>query len=67
MIIMDSSFFLSRIFGDEENPLVMNVFNEIENAKLEVLAPNLFFYEIHNSLVTAARRNRILKSEIAQY
>lgn len=67
MIVVNSSFFLARVFSDEENALVADVFDAIARAGLEALAPGLFFYEIHNGLVTAVRRKRIKKSQISEY
>lgn len=67
MIVIDSSFFLTNVFNDEDNSLVSEVFKSIEQAELEALAPFLFFYEIHNSLITAVRKRRVKKSQIPEF
>lgn len=67
MIVIDSSFFLANVFNDENNLLVIDVFNKIDKSQLEAIVPNIFFYEIHNSLLTAVRRKRIPELQLTHY
>lgn len=67
MIVLDGSFFLSHIFEDENDPLVTKAFEAIRSGEEEGIAPSIFFYEIHNSLLTGLRRRRIAKSQLAGY
>lgn len=67
MIVIDSSFFLSNIYADEESPLVLDVFGAIERSELTAFAPAIFMYEIHNSLLTAVRRKRMDLSQVPEY
>ncbi len=67
MIVIDCSFFLTNIFDDEDNSLVSEVFSSIERGELEAIAPGIFFYEIHNSLITAVRRKRMTKTQVPEY
>ncbi|MEW6238014.1 MAG: type II toxin-antitoxin system VapC family toxin [Candidatus Omnitrophota bacterium] len=67
MIVIDCSFFLANVFSDEENPFILKVFNAVERGEQDAIAPGIFFYEIHNSLITAVRRNRMKKSQAPDY
>jgi len=67
MIVIDCSFFLANIFSDEENPLVLKVFNAVKRGEHNAISPSIFFYEIHNSFITAVRKNRIKKSQASAY
>ncbi|MBZ0257645.1 type II toxin-antitoxin system VapC family toxin [bacterium] len=67
MIVIDSSFFLSNLFVDETHSLVKSVFELIHHSQLVVLAPPLFFYEVHNSLIMAIRRKRIEQDLLPMY
>ena len=67
MVVIDSSFFLSNIYADEESPLVLDVFGAIERSELTAFAPAIFMYEIHNSLLTAVRRKRMDLSQVPEY
>jgi len=56
--VIDASFVLAYLLG-EDNEKVTDVFRRYFHDEIELLAPNLLYYEVGNGLRTAVLRKKI--------
>lgn len=66
-LVVDCSFIMSSVLPDETQPLVDNIYRQIANKIYYVFVPGIFYLECNNVLISSLRKNRINKSDCADY
>jgi predicted nucleic acid-binding protein len=64
-LVIDVSILVAWFLEEKSDPRVEAAFDTI--ARVETLAPSLFYYEIRNALLVSERRNRITESMSAAF
>ena len=64
-LVIDASILVAWFLEEKSDPRVEAAFDTI--ARVETLAPSLFYYEIRNALLVSERRNRITESMSAAF
>jgi predicted nucleic acid-binding protein len=63
--VIDSSILAAWFLDEKSDPRVEAAFDTV--ARVETLAPSLFYYEIRNALLVSERRNRITEAMSAAF
>jgi predicted nucleic acid-binding protein len=58
--VIDASILAAWFLDEKSDPRVETAFDTV--ARVETLAPSLFYYEIRNALLASERRNRITEA-----
>jgi predicted nucleic acid-binding protein len=58
--VIDASILAAWFLDEKSDPRVETAFDTV--ARVETLAPSLFYYEIRNALLVSERRNRITEA-----
>ena len=64
-LVIDASILVAWFLDEKSDPRVENAFDTV--ARVETLAPSLFYYEIRNALLVNERRNRITEAMSAAF
>jgi len=64
-LVIDASILAAWFLDEKSDPRVEAAFDTV--ARIETLAPTLFFYEIRNALLVSERRNRITEAMSAAF
>jgi predicted nucleic acid-binding protein len=64
-LVIDASILAAWFLDEKSDPRVEAAFDTV--ARIETLAPRLFFYEIRNALLVSERRNRITEAMSAAF
>lgn len=64
-LVLDASILVAWFLDEKSDPRVEAAFDTI--ARVETLAPSLFYHEIRNALLVSERRNRITESMSAAF
>jgi predicted nucleic acid-binding protein len=64
-LVIDASILAAWFLDEKPDPRVETVFHIV--ARVETLAPTLFYYEIRNALLVSERRNRITEAMSAAF
>ena len=59
-LVIDASILAAWFLDEKSDPRVETAFDTV--ARVETLAPSLFYYEIRNALLASERRNRITEA-----
>jgi predicted nucleic acid-binding protein len=59
-LVIDASILVAWFLGEKSDPTVEAAFHIV--ARVETLAPILFYYEIRNALLVSERRNRVTEA-----
>lgn len=65
-VVIDASVASAWCFPDEQTEYTNSVFSAISSSSVEPVAPNLWAYEIRNSILMAFRRGRINRPDSEQ-
>jgi len=65
-LVIDCSFAIPFFLQDESAIKTAEVFEQSFDKKINLIVPSLWYYEIHNVLKTATKRNRIDKEDVRQ-
>jgi predicted nucleic acid-binding protein len=63
--VIDASILAAWFLDEKSDPRVEAAFDTV--ARVETLAPSLFYYEIRNALLVSERRNRITEAMSAAF
>jgi predicted nucleic acid-binding protein len=63
--VIDASILAAWLLDEKSDPRVEAAFDTV--ARVETLAPSLFYYEIRNALLVSERRNRITEAMSAAF
>lgn len=64
-LVIDASILVAWFLDEKPHPRVEAAFDTV--ARVETLAPSLFYYEIRNALLVSERRNRITEAMSAAF
>ena len=64
-LVIDASILAAWFLDEKSDPRVEAAFDTV--ARVETLAPSLFYYEIRNALLVSERRNRITEAMSAAF
>jgi predicted nucleic acid-binding protein len=64
-LVIDASILAAWFLDEKSDPRVEIAFDTV--ARVETLAPSLFYYEIRNALLVSERRNRITEAMSAAF
>ena len=64
-LVIDASILVAWFLDEKPDPRVEAAFDTV--ARVETLAPSLFYYEIRNALLVSERRNRITEAMSAAF
>jgi len=67
IIVVDASVASAWCFPDEQTDYTRTVFEAVCSSAVDAVAPQLWAYEIRNSVLVAVRRGRITKSDGTQF
>ena len=66
-VVIDASLASAWCFPDEQTAYTRAVFQAVSSSAVDTVAPQLWAYEIRNSILMALRRGRVSKPDSAQF